>query len=71
MLPLAGGSTPATDTTAPIRHRFPDFFAELSGTPVVSDPTHDGFAATALRTAGYRFTAERVRADNLVMQHNN
>src|SRR5450755_2034474 len=37
--PLAGGLTPATNTTAPIRHRLPDFFEELSGTPVVSDPT--------------------------------
>jgi hypothetical protein len=34
-----GGLTPATNTTAPIRHRLPDFFEELSGTPVVRDPT--------------------------------
>ena len=31
--------TPATNTSAPIRHRLPDFFRGLSGTPVVSDPT--------------------------------
>src|SRR5919204_3031056 len=37
--PLVGGLTPATNTTAPIRHRLPDFFEELSATPVVSDPT--------------------------------
>src|SRR3989442_7039533 len=30
--------TPATNTAAPIRHRHPDFFRELSGAPVVSDP---------------------------------
>src|ERR1700738_1099023 len=36
---LVGGLTPATNTTAPIRHRLLDFFEELSGTPVVSDPT--------------------------------
>ncbi|PZG01985.1 hypothetical protein C1I99_04655 [Micromonospora deserti] len=29
-----GGLTPATNTTAPIRHRLPDFFEELSGTPL-------------------------------------
>ena len=46
--PLVGGLTPATNTTAPIRHRVPDFFDELSGTPVVSDSTHGRFAATAL-----------------------
>src|SRR5258706_15144411 len=32
--PLVGGLTPATNTTAPIRHRLPDFFEELSGTPL-------------------------------------
>lgn len=37
--PLVGGLTPATNTTAPIRHRLPDFFRGLSATPVVSDPT--------------------------------
>ena len=31
--------TPATNTATPIRHRLPDFFRGLSGTPVVSDPT--------------------------------
>jgi hypothetical protein len=36
--PLVGGLTPATNTTTPIRHRLPDFFEELRGTPVVSDP---------------------------------
>jgi hypothetical protein len=28
--PLADGLTPATNTTAPIRHRLPDFFKELA-----------------------------------------
>src|SRR6266536_2334690 len=37
--PLVGGLTPATNTTAPIRHRLPDFLRGLSGTPIVSDPT--------------------------------
>jgi hypothetical protein len=41
---LGGGpcrrpDTPATNTSAPIRYRLPDFFRELSGTPIVSDPT--------------------------------
>src|SRR5258706_14587878 len=31
--------TPATNTSASIRHRLPDFFRGLSGTPVLSDPT--------------------------------
>jgi hypothetical protein len=35
--PLGGGLSPATNATAPIRHRRPDFFEELSGTPGVSD----------------------------------
>jgi len=39
-----GGLTPTTNTIAPIRHRLPNFFKELSGTPVVSD---DSFVATA------------------------
>jgi hypothetical protein len=43
-----GGLTPTTNTTAPIRHPLPDFFKEPSGTPVVSAPTADSFAATAL-----------------------
>ena len=34
-----GGLTPATNTTAPIRHPLPDFFEEFSGTPVVIAPT--------------------------------
>src|SRR4051794_27270426 len=37
--PLVGGLTSATNTTAPTRHRLPDFFEELSGTPIVSGPT--------------------------------
>jgi hypothetical protein len=32
--PLAGGLTPATNTTAPTRHLLPDFFEKVSGTPV-------------------------------------
>ena len=32
--PLVGGLTPATNITAPIRHRLPHFFEELSGTPL-------------------------------------
>src|SRR6266498_2132415 len=39
---------PATNTSAPIRHRLPDFFRGLSGTPAVSDRQRDGFGATAL-----------------------
>jgi len=34
-----GGLTPATNTTAPIRHRLPDFLEDFSGTPAVIDPT--------------------------------
>ena len=36
---LLDGLTPATNTTAPIRHRIPDFFKELFRTPIVSDET--------------------------------
>jgi hypothetical protein len=47
-----GGLTRTTNSTAPIRHRLPDFSKELSGTPVVSAPTVRQFAAT---------TAEQLR----------
>ena len=36
---VQGELTPATNTSAPIRHRLQDFFRGLSGTPAVSDPT--------------------------------
>jgi hypothetical protein len=37
---LVGGLTPATNSTAPIRHRLPDFLQRtFPGTPGVSDPT--------------------------------
>src|SRR6266536_560542 len=39
--------TPATNTSALIRHRLPDFSRGSSGTPVVSDPTAQRFRATA------------------------
>src|SRR5215217_6532493 len=34
--------TPATNTSDPIRHRLPDFFRGLSGTPVLSDSRRFG-----------------------------
>src|ERR1700744_2539747 len=45
--PLVGGLTPATNTSAPIRHRLADFFQELSGPPAVNDPTPQRFRVTA------------------------
>ena len=61
--PLVGGLTPTTNTTAPIRHRLPNFFNEPSGTPVVSAPTADSFAATALH---FLKSAQIDREDPLV-----
>src|SRR5262249_57888018 len=43
--PLVGGLTPATNTSAPIRHRPRDLFREFPGTPVVRDPTARRFRA--------------------------
>src|SRR5512144_1872870 len=49
--PLVGGLTPATKTAAPIRHHLPDFFEELPGTTVVSDPAAQSRGDSAGRRA--------------------
>ena len=46
--PPRGRPHPCYEHHHPIRHRHPDFFNELSGTPGVSNPTARQFAATAL-----------------------
>src|SRR4051794_17861129 len=46
--PVMGGLTPATNTTAPIRHRLPDSRKNSPGRRPSANRQHDSFEATSL-----------------------
>src|SRR5258706_1296534 len=52
--------TPATNTSASIRHRLPDFFRGLSGTPVLSDPTARRFRGDCAPLPHVRASADQL-----------